>query len=32
VEELRERAKEVGIQGRTSMTKDELIASLRDQR
>ena len=32
VEELRERAKEVGIEGRASMTKDELIASLRDQR
>ena len=32
VEELQERAKEVGIEGRASMTKDELIASLRDQR
>jgi Rho termination factor, N-terminal domain len=32
VEELRERAKELGIEGRASMTKDELIASLRDQR
>jgi hypothetical protein len=32
VEELRERAEEVGIEGRASMTKDELIASLRDQR
>jgi Rho termination factor, N-terminal domain len=32
VEELQERAEELGIQGRASMTKDELIASLRDQR
>jgi hypothetical protein len=32
MEELRERAKEVGIEGRASMSKDELIASLRDQR
>ena len=32
VEELRERAKELGVEGRASMTKDELIASLRDQR
>jgi hypothetical protein len=32
VEELQERAKEVGIEGRASMTKDELITSLRDQR
>ena len=32
VEELQERAEEVGIEGRASMTKDELIASLRDQR
>jgi Rho termination factor-like protein len=32
VEELQERAKELGIEGRASMTKDELIASLRDQR
>ena len=32
LEELQERAKELGIEGRASMTKDELIASLRDQR
>jgi Rho termination factor, N-terminal domain len=32
VEELQERAKELGIEGHTSMTKDELITSLRDQR
>jgi Rho termination factor, N-terminal domain len=30
--ELQERARELGIEGRASMTKDELIASLRDQR
>ena len=32
VEELRERAAELQIQGRSSMSKDELIAALRDQR
>jgi polyhydroxyalkanoate synthesis regulator phasin len=32
VEELRERAAELQIEGRSSMNKDELIAALRDQR
>ena len=32
LEELRERAGELQIQGRSSMTKDELIAALRDHR
>ena len=32
VEELQERAKELGIEGRASMTKDELITALRQQR
>ena len=32
VEELRERAAELQIQGRSAMTKDELIAALRDHR
>jgi hypothetical protein len=32
VEELQERAKELGIEGRASMTKEELIAALRQQR
>ena len=32
LEELRERAGELEIQGRSSMTKDELIAALRDHR
>jgi hypothetical protein len=32
VEELRERAAELEIEGRSSMTKDELIAGLRDHR
>ena len=32
VEELRERAGELEIEGRSSMTKDELIAALRNQR
>jgi hypothetical protein len=32
VEELRERAGELQIEGRSSMTKDELIAALRDHR
>jgi hypothetical protein len=31
VEELRERARELDIEGRSSMTKDELIAALRQQ-
>ena len=31
VEELRERARELDIEGRSSMTKDELIAALRKQ-
>ena len=30
VEELRERAAEIGIEGRSDMTKDELIAKLRN--
>ncbi len=30
-DELYERAQEVGIDGRSDMTKDELIASLRDR-
>lgn len=30
VEELRERAAELGIEGRSSMTKDELIDALRN--
>ena len=29
VDELRERAAEIGIEGRSSMTKDELISALR---
>ena len=32
VEELRDRARELEIEGRASMSKDELIASLREQR
>ena len=32
LEELQERAKELGIEGRASMTKDELITALRTQR
>jgi len=32
VEELRDRARELEIEGRASMTKDELIAALREQR
>jgi hypothetical protein len=32
LEELQERAKELGIEGRASMTKDELITTLRKQR
>jgi Rho termination factor, N-terminal domain len=32
VEELQERARELGIEGRASMTKDELIKALREQR
>jgi hypothetical protein len=31
IEELRERARELEIEGRSSMTKDELIAALRGQ-
>jgi hypothetical protein len=31
IEELRERARELDIEGRSSMTKDELIAALRQQ-
>ena len=31
IEELRERARELDIEGRSSMTKDELIAALRGQ-
>jgi len=30
VEELRERAREIGIEGRSEMTKDELIDALRN--
>ncbi len=30
VEELRERAAEIGIEGRSDMTKDELISALRN--
>ena len=30
VDELRERARELGIEGRSSMTKDELIDALRN--
>jgi hypothetical protein len=30
VEELRERAAELGIEGRSDMSKDELIDALRD--
>jgi hypothetical protein len=30
VDELRERAREIGIEGRSDMTKDELIEALRD--
>jgi Rho termination factor, N-terminal domain len=32
LEELQQRAKELGIEGRASMTKDELITALREQR
>jgi hypothetical protein len=32
VEELRDRARELEIEGRTAMSKDELIAALREQR
>lgn len=32
VQELRERAREAGIKGRSSMTKDQLIKALRDHR
>ena len=32
VEELQNRAKELGIEGRSSMTKDQLIKALRDHR
>jgi hypothetical protein len=32
IEELQERAKELGIEGRSSMTKEELIDALRNQR
>lgn len=31
VEELRERARELGIEGRSTMSKDELVAALRKQ-
>jgi len=31
IEELRERAKELGIEGRSSMSKDELISALRNR-
>jgi hypothetical protein len=31
IEELRERARELEIEGRSSMTKDELITALRKQ-
>lgn len=31
VDELHERAKEIGIEGRSQMSKDELIAALRDR-
>ena len=31
VDELHERAQEVGIEGRSQMSKDELIAALRDR-
>lgn len=30
VDELRQRAREIGIEGRSTMTKDELITALRD--
>lgn len=30
VDELRDRARDIGIEGRSSMTKDELIAALRN--
>jgi Rho termination factor, N-terminal domain len=32
VRQLRERAREAGVQGRSSMTKDQLIKALRDDR
>jgi hypothetical protein len=30
VQELREQAREAGVEGRSSMTKDQLIKALRD--
>ena len=32
VRQLRERAREAGVQGRSSMTKDQLIKALREHR